>query len=50
MDDTPKSDWTIQRFTSFAECKSEEYRYWHSRPVRERLAAGADLSARGYAP
>jgi hypothetical protein len=49
MDDTAKSGWTVQRFTSLAECKAEEYRYWHSRPVRKRLAAGADLSASGDA-
>ncbi len=49
MDDMPRSSWTVQLFTSLAEGKAEEYRYWRSRPVRERLAAGADLSARGYA-
>ncbi len=41
MDDTPKSGWTVQLFTSFAEHKAAEYLYWHSRPVHERLAAGA---------
>jgi hypothetical protein len=39
---------TLRRFASFAESKADEYRYWHSRPVHERLAAVSELSVDGY--
>jgi len=37
-------DKTIHRYASFDEMKADEYRYWQSRPVHERIAAAADLS------
>jgi hypothetical protein len=49
MDDTQNTRWTLRRFTSLDAMKAEEYAYWQSRPIRERLAAGAELSAQGYA-
>jgi hypothetical protein len=39
---------TLRRFDSFAAMKEDEYRYWHSRPVHERLDAISDLSIEGY--
>jgi hypothetical protein len=39
---------TLQRFASFSDMKADEYRYWHSRPVCERLAAVSELSIEGY--
>lgn len=39
---------TLRRFDSFADMKADEYRYWHSRPVNERLAAVSELSIEGY--
>ena len=39
---------TLRRFDSFADMKAEEYRYWDSRPVHERLAAVSELSIEGY--
>ena len=37
-------DKTIHKYTSFDEMKADEYRYWQSRPVRERIDAAAELS------
>jgi hypothetical protein len=37
-------DKTFRRLTSFDEMKAEEYRYWQSRPVSERVNAAAELS------
>ncbi len=39
---------TLTRFDGFADMKADEYRYWHSRPVHERLAAVSALSIEGY--
>ncbi|HXB75325.1 MAG TPA: hypothetical protein VNY05_44245 [Candidatus Acidoferrales bacterium] len=41
-------DMTIRRYTDFEEMKADEYRYWQSRPVHERLAAVAELTEEGY--
>ena len=41
-------DKTIRRYTDFGEMKADEYRYWQSRPVHERLAAVAELTEEGY--
>jgi hypothetical protein len=41
-------DKTIRRYTDFDEMKADEYRYWQSRPVHERLAAVAELTEEGY--
>ena len=39
---------TIRRYDSFEDVKTEEYRYWQSRPVHERLAAVTELTEMGY--
>jgi hypothetical protein len=41
-------DKTIRRYTDFDEMKADEYRYWQSRPIHERLAAVAQLTEDGY--
>ena len=41
-------DAILRKYTSFDEMKADEYRYWHSRPVHERLAAVSELSIEGY--
>ena len=41
-------DKTIRRYTDFDEMKADEYRYWQSRPIHERLAAVAELTEEGY--
>ena len=41
-------DKTIRKYTDFNEMKADEYRYWQSRPVHERLDAAAELSISGY--
>lgn len=41
-------DKTIRRYTDFDEMKADEYRYWQSRPVHERVAAVSDLTEEGY--
>lgn len=46
--DQPRKDWTIRRYTDFDEIKADEYRYWQSRPVHERLDTAAELSIMGY--
>jgi hypothetical protein len=46
-------DKTIRKYTSIAgfdEIKAEEYRYWQSRPVHERVAAVWELTTALYAP
>jgi hypothetical protein len=42
-------DKTIRRYTDFEEMKADEYRYWQSRPVHERLAAVSELTQEHYA-
>jgi hypothetical protein len=32
------------------EIRAEEYRYWHSRPIHERMAAVSELSSAMYGP
>lgn len=49
MENTPNTRWTLRRFSSLDAMKAEEYAYWQSRPIHERLDAGAELSAQGYA-
>ena len=41
-------DKTIRKYTDFDEMKADEYRYWQSRPIHERLDAAAELSMMGY--
>jgi len=42
-------DKTIRKYASFDEMKADEYRYWQSRPVHERIAAIEELTKEGYA-
>jgi hypothetical protein len=42
-------DKTIRIYTSHKEMKADEYRYWQSRPVYERMAAVAEISLATYA-
>ncbi len=45
-------DKTIRKYTDpddFEELKAEEYRYWQSRPVHERIAAVSELTQEHYA-
>ena len=42
-------DKTIRKYTSFDEMKADEYRYWQSRPVHERIHAVSDLTREHYA-
>jgi hypothetical protein len=39
---------TIRKYRSFDEMKADEYRYWESRPARERVAAVSELTEEGY--
>jgi hypothetical protein len=41
-------DKTIRKYTSFDEMKADEYRYWQSRPVHERMDAVWELTEQGY--
>jgi hypothetical protein len=41
-------DKTIRKYTNFDEMKADEYRYWQSRPVHERIAAVSELTKEGY--
>jgi hypothetical protein len=42
-------DKSIRRYTNFEEMKADEYRYWQSRPIHERVAAVAELTQEHYA-
>ncbi len=45
-------DKTIRKYASLAdldEIKADEYRYWQSRPLHERLAAVSELTQEQYA-
>lgn len=41
-------DKTIRKYASFDDMKADEYRYWLTRPVHERVAAVWDLTVEGY--
>jgi hypothetical protein len=41
-------DKTICKYGNFDEMKADEYRYWQSRPVHERVAAVSELTEEGY--
>ena len=43
-----RMDKTLRMFTSLEEMKADEYRYWQSRPVHERMTAVAELSLAAY--
>ena len=40
---------TVRRYTNFADIKSDEYRYWQSRPAYERLDAVEEMIEEAYA-
>ncbi|MGO8815312.1 MAG: hypothetical protein ACLQVG_11725 [Terriglobia bacterium] len=42
-------DKTIRRYTKFEEMKADEYLYWQSRPVHERIKAVSELTHEHYA-
>jgi len=42
-------DKTIRKYASFDEMKADEYRYWQSRPVHERVQAVSELTQEHYA-
>jgi len=44
-----RMDKTVRAFTSLDEMKAEEYRYWQSRPVHERMDAVAEITLAAYA-
>ena len=46
---TERMDKTIRKYASFDEMKADEYRYWQSRPVHERVAAVTELTQELYA-
>jgi hypothetical protein len=41
-------DKTIRKYTRFEEMKADEYRYWQSRPVHERMDAVEELIQTAY--
>jgi hypothetical protein len=42
-------DRTVRKYASLDEMKADEYRYWQSRPVHERMAAVVELNQATYA-
>jgi hypothetical protein len=46
---TERMDKTIRKYTDFEEMKADEYRYWQSRPVHERVSAVSELIQERYA-
>jgi hypothetical protein len=42
-------DKTIRKYTSLAAMKADEYRYWQSRPVHERMEAVSEITLSLYA-
>jgi hypothetical protein len=42
-------DKTIRIYASHKEMKADEYRYWQSRPVHERMDAVAEITLATYA-
>jgi hypothetical protein len=41
---TKRMEPTIRKYTSFDEMKADEYRYWQSRPVHERMDAVEEIN------
>jgi hypothetical protein len=39
----------LRKYTSFNEMKADEYRYWQSRPVHERMDAVEEMIQAAYA-
>ena len=46
---TGDMDKTIRKYTCFDDMKADEYRYWQSRPVHERVNAVSELTQEHYA-
>lgn len=44
-----RMDKTVRKYATFDELKADEYRYWQSRPVHERVAAVSELTQEHYA-
>jgi hypothetical protein len=42
-------DKSVRVYDSREEMKADEYRYWQSRPVHERMSSVADLTLSAYA-
>jgi hypothetical protein len=42
-------DKTIRVYDSLEEMKADEYRYWQSRPVHERMNAVSEITLAAYA-
>jgi hypothetical protein len=42
-------DPVLRKYTSFEEMKGDEYRYWQSRPVHERMDAVEEINLTAYA-
>ena len=42
-------DKTIRKYTDFDEMKADEYRYWQSRSVQERMDAVEEMVRTAYA-
>ena len=42
-------DKTIRKYNTFEEMKADEYRFWQSRPVHERIKAVSELTQEHYA-
>jgi hypothetical protein len=42
-------DKTVRVYDTFGEMKADEYRYWQSRPVHERMAAVSEMVLAAYA-
>jgi hypothetical protein len=49
MLEAERMDKTIRKYASFDEMKADEYRYWQSRPIHERIAAVSELTRELYA-
>ena len=47
--DVLSMDKAIRVYTSLDEMKADEYRYWQSRPVHERMDAVAEITLATYA-
>jgi len=43
-----RMDKTIRKYANFGDMKADEYRYWQSRPVQERVDAVSELTEEGY--
>ena len=39
----------LPKYSSHKEMKADEYRYWQSRPVHERMAAVSEITLTAYA-